>query len=266
MAFNKDLIRNKLEKLQNRGGGKKISDYLWKPEVGTHVVRIVENNDPRFPLDPFHELYFHYRFMNKNYLSPATFGDADPLIEFAEELSAQGDKEAWKQSRKFRGTLRTYVPVLVRGKEEEGVKWWGFGITIYNELMQLLSDEDWENMLDLKNGNDLKVTVTKDPNKDFADISVTPKPKASKAAPTKEIENKLNEIPSLVGDVYELATYDELDKALNRFMSSGGLDQDEASEKGSSSDSQSDETESEGSSGVDEKEELNEFINQFKNS
>ena len=31
--------------------------------------------------------------------------------------------------------MRTYVPVLVRGKESEGVKFWGFGKLVYQELL-----------------------------------------------------------------------------------------------------------------------------------
>ena len=30
--------------------------------------------------------------------------------------------------------MRTYVPILVRGAESEGVKFWGFGKQVYTEL------------------------------------------------------------------------------------------------------------------------------------
>ena len=33
--------------------------------------------------------------------------------------------------------MRTYVYVLVRGEESEGIKFWGFGKTVYQELLKL---------------------------------------------------------------------------------------------------------------------------------
>ena len=34
--------------------------------------------------------------------------------------------------------LRTFVPVVVRGEEGEGVRFWGFGKTVYQEILVTL--------------------------------------------------------------------------------------------------------------------------------
>ena len=36
--------------------------------------------------------------------------------------------------------MRTFAPVIVRGEESEGVKWWGFGKTVYQELLAIIAD------------------------------------------------------------------------------------------------------------------------------
>jgi hypothetical protein len=51
--------------------------------------------------------------------------------------------------RKIEPKMRTYVPVIIRGKEAEGVKFWGFGKTIYAELLSIISDPDYGDITDL---------------------------------------------------------------------------------------------------------------------
>ncbi len=45
-------------------------------------------------------------------LSPITFGNADPIVEFAEKLKKTGDKDEWLMGRKIEPKMRTYVPVI----------------------------------------------------------------------------------------------------------------------------------------------------------
>ena len=135
MAIDLDAIRKKLNNLQattNR------TSSLWKPEPGKQQIRIVPYQHDKD--NPFLEMYFHYNLGQKNYLSPVTFGKADPVVEFAEQLKATGNKDDWQMARKLDPTLRTYVPVIVRGQESEGVKLWGFGKTYkQEEILQLNS-------------------------------------------------------------------------------------------------------------------------------
>ena len=88
MAIDLDAIRRKLNNLQTQTGRQ---DSLWKPEPGKNQVRIVPyqfNKD-----NPFIEMYFHYDLGKKNYLSPVTYGDPDPVDEFAQKLRATGKSD-----------------------------------------------------------------------------------------------------------------------------------------------------------------------------
>jgi hypothetical protein len=75
-------------------------------------------------------------------------------------LKKTGDKDEWLMGRKIEPKMRTYVPVIVRGKESEGVKFWGFGKQIYTELLSIVSDPDYGDITDLMNGRDIDVEFT----------------------------------------------------------------------------------------------------------
>jgi len=134
MAIDLNAIRNRLDSLQTKTTK---TDNLWKPKPGKQQVRIVPY--VHNPSNPFIELFFHYNFGGKNILSPQTHGEADPLVEFADQLKSTGDRNDWNLSKQLTPKMRTYVPVLVRGEESEGVKFWGFGKTVYikNFLLSL---------------------------------------------------------------------------------------------------------------------------------
>ncbi len=133
--LNLDAIKAKLNQL-NKIDDKKSN--IWKPESGKTRVRIVPYVHRKE--NPFLELYFHYEIGKKSMLSPITFGNADPIVEFSDKLKKTGDKDEWLMGRKIEPKMRTYVPIIIRGKESEGVKFWGFGKTIYTELLSIISN------------------------------------------------------------------------------------------------------------------------------
>ncbi len=117
-------LKSRLASLQNPRGGQK-KDYsltIWKPTVGKHIVRIVPSMYNKS--NPFKELFFHYGINNKTMISPTSFGEKDPIVEFAQGLRKSED---WQSAKKFEPKLRVFVPVIVRGEEDKGVRLWEFG-------------------------------------------------------------------------------------------------------------------------------------------
>ena len=54
--------------------------------------------------------------------------------------------------------LRTFVPVIVRGEEGEGVRFWGFGKTVYQEILGYIAkDPDYGDITDPTSGRDLTI-------------------------------------------------------------------------------------------------------------
>lgn len=124
MALDINALKAKLNKMNKTSSG---SDAFWKPTEGKTTIRIVPLKGN--PQNPFIELYFHY-LGNKTYLSPLSNGNRDPIAEFADEVASGGTKEDWSQARPFRPKPRTLVPVIVRGEEDKGVRFWSFGKTV----------------------------------------------------------------------------------------------------------------------------------------
>ena len=148
-----NAIKSKLSQLQSTTSTK---ENFWKPEPGTQVVRIVpykHNKD-----NPFIELFFHYNLgNNKTYLSPLSFGRPDPVAEFADKLKSTGNKDEWIQGKRLEPKMRTFAPVIVRGRESEGVKFWGFGKTVYQELLSVIADPDYGDITEAMAGRDIGI-------------------------------------------------------------------------------------------------------------
>ena len=211
-----NAIKSKLTQLQSTTSTK---DNFWKPEPGTQVVRIVpykHNKD-----NPFMELYFHYNLGgNKTYLSPATFGRPDPVEEFSNKLKSTGNKDEWVQGKRLEPKMRTFVPVVVRGREDEGVKFWGFGKTVYQELLGVIADPDYGDITDAMNGRDIGIErqTPAEAGNQYGKTTVRVKPNQSKLVEDSEaLENLLNN-QSNITELYTEPSYDDLKEALSNFL------------------------------------------------
>jgi len=211
--MNLDLVKKRLETLNNVNSKSKV---LWKPEAGKqNVIRIIPYK--KNPENPFIELMFHYGINGKSYLSPSTFGRPDPFVEFAESLKKRNNKEDWKTGKKFEPKLRTYVPVLVRGEEHEGVKYWGFGKQVYQAILGIIDDPDYGDITDPTQGRDITVTYIEGNGADFAKTEIRPKPKQTPMTTDKSVLEKIKNQPDLT-DVFEELSYDELATVLKNFL------------------------------------------------
>lgn len=217
-------IRNRLKSLKestSKTGG------LWKPK-GKHQVRIVPYKYN--PDNPFIELRFHYDLGGKNYLSPISFGDPDPIVEFANEMKATGDPESYKLYRQLLPKMRTYVPVIVRGEEEEGVRFWGFGKNNFEEILEIMDDPEYGDIVDIKTGTDLDVTYVtpEDAGTTYGKINVRAKRKSSPLTDdSKQLKEWLDDQKQIT-DIYKVLEYDELKDVLLEWLDV--RDEDESEE------------------------------------
>lgn len=214
MAIDLDAIRKRLNGLQNKTSQQ---NNLWKPEPGKQQVRIVPyqyNKDY-----PFVELYFHYGLNGKNYLSPLSFGKPDPIVEFAEKLKATGNSDDWKLSRKLQPRMRTYAPVVVRGKEHEGVKFWGFGKQVYTELLGFISDPDYGDITDPVNGRDITVEFTsaEESGKQYPTTSIRVKPNQTPISEVKTVLEKVTNQTDIT-TIFKEPSYDDLKAELEKWL------------------------------------------------
>ena len=221
-------IRKRLEQLQTSNTK---TNNLWKPQPGKQVVRIVpyqHNKD-----NPFQELFFHYDLGGKTYLSPITFGRPDPIEEFAQKLRSSGNKEDYQIAKKLMAKMRTFAPVIVRGEESEGVRFWGFGKMVYQELLSVIADPDYGDITDAMNGRDVTVEFisAEEAGKNFPVTNIRVKPNQTPITEDDKLLDKmLNEQPN-IQEMYQERSYEELTEVLNNWLTPSD---DEGEDKGDS--------------------------------
>jgi|TARA_B110000977_G_scaffold84655_1_gene113028 hypothetical protein len=217
MAIDLNAIRNRLNTLQTKVTK---TDNLWKPTPGKQQIRILPYTHNTS--NPFIELYFHFGFGGKNIISPSSFGEADPLLEFAEKLKSTGNRDDYQLSRKLTPKMRTYVPVLVRGEESEGVKFWGFGKNVYQELLGFFADPDYGDLTDPVNGRDVTVEfkTAAELGKSYPETYIRVKPNTSSVSEDANIVNSSKEqieLPSM----FKKVTYEEMEGMLKEWLETG---------------------------------------------
>jgi len=218
MALDIAALRAKLNSFQ--GQGERTSAF-WKPTEGKTVIRIVPMASR--PENPFSELYFHY-LGNKTHLSPITYGNRDPIAEFADNLRGDGSRESYQQARAFMPKLRTFVPVIVRGEEDQGVRFWSFGKTVYQELLQIISDADYGDITHIEKGRDITVTHIPQEKSDtnFAKTSVMPKPNQTPLSDDAQLMESWTTTQPDLRSLFKEPSYEELSVFLKRYLDPDG--------------------------------------------
>ena len=176
MGIDLSKMRAKLSAVQNRGGGSKKSQF-WRPEDGEQTIRIVPTADG----DPFKEFFFHYNLgKNAGFLSPKkNFGEDDPLDGFIRQLFNEGTEESTKMAKSLMARQRFFSPVIVRGQEEEGVKVWGYGKQVYEQVLNLVLNPEYGDITDTETGTDLVLHYGKPPGASFPLTKLTPRRRSS---------------------------------------------------------------------------------------
>lgn len=239
MAFDISKIKSRLNSLSNANNK---SNLVWKPKPGKQVVRIVpyKFNPDQYS---FIELKFHYNLNNKTYLSPDSFGRPDPIVEWSNRLK-KGSKDEWKLGKKMEPKLRTYAPIIVRGEEAEGIRFWGFGKTVYEELLKVIADPDFGDISDLQTGRDITVEFKEavESGKSFPETTIRVKPNPSVAL--SEAQKDLLEYQSDILELFPEYSYDELKEIMNAWLSPEGTPNDEHAEPATTTESPANSAES----------------------
>ena len=211
-----NAIKSRLTTLQATSS---TTNNFWKPEPGKQVVRVVpykHNKD-----NPFIELFFHYSLgNNKTYMSPSSFGRPDPVAEFADKLKSTGNKDEWIQGKRLEPKMRTFAPVVVRGKESEGVKFWGFGKTVYQELLSVIADPDYGDITEAMAGRDIQIErqTPAEAGNQYGKTTVRVKPNQTPITEDKTVLESILTSQSDLTELYTEPTYDELKEVLANYL------------------------------------------------
>jgi hypothetical protein len=216
------VIQNKLNTLQNKGKGssqnkEERAKSFWKPTIGKQTIRIVPSKFDKS--NPFREMYFHY-IANRTMLSLTNWGEKDPIVEFASQLRKTGEKENWVIAKQIEPKMRVFLPVIVRGEESKGVRWFEFGKAIYQDLLSMAADEDIGDFTDIYEGRDFLVE-TVGPEVTGTKYNKTTLRPRTKQTPLSEDATQakqwLNEQPDLM-TFYKKHDYEEMKEILLNFL------------------------------------------------
>ena len=224
-----NAIKSRLNQLQSTSS---TANSFWKPPAGKTQIRItpyVENKD-----NPFVELFFHYSLVpNKTVLSPLSFGRPDPVQQFADKLKSTGDKDEWIQGKRIEPKMRTFVPVVVRGEETEGVKWWGFGKTVYQELLSIIADPDYGDISDSMTGRDIVVErqTAAEAGNQYGKTTIRVKPNQTALVEDMDLSKKLLTVQPNIVELYTEPDFETLKGHLSTFLNPDGGTEETATEK-----------------------------------
>ena len=224
-----NAIKSRLNQLQNTTSN---ANSFWKPPAGKTQIRItpyVENKD-----NPFVELFFHYSLVpNKTVLSTLSFGRPDPVQQFADKLKSTGDKDEWIQGKRIEPKMRTFVPVVVRGEETEGVKWWGFGKTVYQELLSIIADPDYGDISDAMTGRDIVVErqTAAEAGNQYGKTTIRVKPNQTALVEDMDLSKKLLTVQPNIVELYTEPDFDTLKGHLSAFLNPNGETEESTPEK-----------------------------------
>jgi len=218
-----NALKAKLDTLQSKpqqGGGKiDYTTIFWRPTVGKQQIRIVPSTYDTS--NPFTELKFYYGITNKVMISPTNFGDKDPIALFAAKLREEYTKENYVLAKKLDAKNRIFVPVVVRGEEDKGVRLWQFGKQVYEELLALAVDDEIGDYTDIAGGRDLTIETvgpesTGTPyNKSSVRVRLKTSPLSEDA---KQVETWTAEQPNPKEGLFKIYSFDEMKSALEKWL------------------------------------------------
>jgi len=217
-------LKAKLDTLQSNPKGSGKTDYsliFWRPEIGKQQIRIVPSVYEQ--TNPFTELKFYYGITNKVMISPSNFGEKDPIALFAGKLrNEEYNKENYVLAKKLDAKNRIFVPVVVRGEEDKGVRLWQFGKQVYEELLALAVDDEIGDYTDIVGGRDLTVDTvgpesTGTPyNKSSIRVRMKTSPLSEDAS---QVELWTSEQPNPKEGLFKVYSFDEMKSALEKWLS-----------------------------------------------
>ena len=216
MAIDMKKMRAKLAAAQNRGSGR--TSQFWRPQDGDQTVRIVPTMDG----DPFKEYWFHYNLgKNAGFLSPKkNFGEDDPLDSFVRQLFNEGTDESIKMAKNLMARQRFFAPVIVRGEETKGVRIWGFGKTVYEQLLNLVLNPEYGDITDPEQGTDIQLNYGKPAGAAFPQTKLMPSRRTTAICDdisSEQCAELLESVPDF-NTIFERKTPEDIQRMLDEYL------------------------------------------------
>ena len=232
MAISLDKINNALDRLDNKGGSSNnTQESIVKLDEGEHQIRIAPYKEDMEM--PFQELWFHFRIGGKTFLCPNKMkNEPDPICDFANkcwgEYTKTNDESFKEMFKTMAPTLRVYLPILVRGQEDLGLRWWSISPrTTYKEILNHVRSGLRQNVdiTDPNEGLDLMVTVEPGYNGWLMPTTITTALKPTALAAKNDIDGVIDTIAP-INTLFDYSSTEEMKQALDQHINPDANDAD----------------------------------------
>jgi len=220
--FLSDVEKVNQETFKNNRKKVDLKEATYNPKPG----KVPEGEEIRIvaPIEgkAFQKIDFHWNIgSSKMVVCPAQYGRECPICQ---DLQNQPDGD---DKKKKEAKTRYFLPIVVRGKESEGPKWWGFPKTILNTIAGLYKNKYYGDISDSYQGNDLQIEFPSDA--DVATIMPAPMKSAlmsdSAGNPDEEKIQTLRNLVKPIEEIFIELPYDAIVKILNKNSSNGNVEQ-----------------------------------------
>lgn len=192
----------------------------------TTMIRLLPVKDKDIP---FHSAFVHYKsnqVVPKTVFSPKSWGKTDALKTFMENELAKGQKptDEFKFLINLKPTPLVIAPIIIRGKEEEGVKLWTLNESQYEKFVDKLKasfhPQQPPNIWDTEEGFDIIIDVKKGEKYRSYEYSIARQstPLQQDDITDEQVSEWLNDQPSWE-EAYKKATNEELKDYLQNHLS-----------------------------------------------
>jgi len=126
--------------------------------------------------------------------------------------------------------MRVFAPVVVRGEEDKGVRFWEFGKMVYQELLGVMMDEDYGDITDVVKGRDVTVEVisAKETGKMYPTTTVRVKPNQTALSDDAEQVESLLNTQKNIKEFFTKYSFEEMKESLQKYLA---VDEENPAEK-----------------------------------
>ena len=124
--------------------------------------------------------------------------------------------------------LRTFAPVVVRGEEDMGVRFYSFGKTVYQALLTYINDPDYGDITHIETGRDIVVDYTPQEKSDtsFAKTTILVKPNQTPVSEDASLVERWTTNQPNLTTLFKEPSYEELSVVLKRYLDPNSADED----------------------------------------
>jgi hypothetical protein len=160
--FLADVDKANLANFENSRKKVDLKEFTYNPKPGKVQA---EGDDLRIvpPIEVGSKAYqkvdFHWSVgASKMIVCPSQFGRPCPVCEYVHKSKVPGLKKEEEDSlKRMEARTRHFLPVVIRGNEIEGPKWWGFNKTILNLIAGYHKNKYYGDISHVLTGNDINL-------------------------------------------------------------------------------------------------------------